>query len=105
MPQRAVTDSDPQHMAQASTDYLDAVAQHPDRAVEYTSGELREGGTSGLRRKYRRVARFDVRTVTVKPDEGVTENQVRTMYEDGHTERETVRLTFDEDGRITHATR
>lgn len=105
VPQRAGHESDPDEMAQTSIDYLNSVATDPEQAAEYTSGDLRDDGADGLRSRYEQVTDLAVQKIAVNPTTGVTENTVDTTYEDGHTERETVQLTFDEDGKISDADR
>lgn len=104
-PQRAGQEHDPDEMVDTSTDYLNAVANDPEKASQYTSGDLRDGGADELRNRYAQVTDLDVQRVSVDPDTGVTENTVDATYEDGHTERETVQLTFDDDGKISAAER
>lgn len=92
-------------MAKVSNNYLNTVTENPSKARQYTTGELHAKGADGLRRKYSRIAYFEVRKITVDESRGTAVNTVQVVYKDGHTEIQKRTLTFSADGKISHAGR
>lgn len=88
---------DPQTMASRSQKYLDTVTEDAAQAHEMTTGELRQQGTDGLRRKYAGIAYFEVRTIKVNQGDGYTVNSVKTVYNDGTSTTQQRTITFGDD--------
>ncbi len=95
-----VRSHDPKTMGQRSQDYLNTVTEDPETAHSMTTGELAEGGSDGLRRKYAGIAYFVVKHVYIDQNEGFTVNTVEVTHKNGNTTEETRKLYFGDGTKI-----
>lgn len=91
---------DAQAMGDNSEVFLNTVTTDPHEASSVTSGGLREEGAEGLRDRYRDVAYFEVKKVSIDQRRGVTVNTVEVTHKDGTKTMEQRTLTFGEDDKI-----
>lgn len=91
---------DPDTMGDRSEAFLNKVTEDPAAAAELTTGQLREQGAAGLQRRYADIAYFQVKTVHIDRDEGVTVNTVKTVRQDGSASSQRRTLSFGDDAKI-----
>ncbi|UUV35428.1 hypothetical protein NQK81_18935 [Amycolatopsis roodepoortensis] len=80
--------------------FLNTVTTNPQEASSVTSGGLREEGAEGLRDRYRDVAYFEVKKVSIDQRRGVTVNTVEVTHKDGTKTMEQRTFTFGDDDKI-----
>ncbi|RSN08260.1 hypothetical protein DMC63_34300 [Streptomyces sp. WAC 05977] len=80
--------------------FLNSVTTNPQEASSVTSGGLREEGAEGLRDRYRDVAYFEVKKVSIDQRRGVTVNTVEVTHKDGTKTMEQRTFTFGDDDKI-----
>ncbi|MER6761424.1 MULTISPECIES: hypothetical protein [Amycolatopsis] len=95
------TAADPNTMGNNSEKFFNNVTTDPSEASSVTSGDLKQQGPQGLRKRYAGVAYFEVKKVTIDPQHGTTVNTVEVTHEDGSKSTEQRTLTFDDNGKIT----
>ncbi|SFQ39619.1 hypothetical protein [Amycolatopsis rubida] len=88
-------------MGDNSEKFLNNVTTDPSAASSVTSGDLKQEGPQGLRKRYADVAYFEVKKVTIDPEHGTTVNTVEVTHQDGSKSTEQQTLTFDDNGKIT----
>ncbi|UKD54045.1 hypothetical protein L3Q65_40210 [Amycolatopsis sp. FU40] len=95
------TANDPNTMGNNSEKFFNNVTTDPSEASSVTSGDLKQQGPQGLRKRYADVAYFEVKKVTIDPQHGTTVNTVEVTHQDGSKSTEQQTLTFDDNGKIT----
>lgn len=95
------TANDPNTMGNNSEKFFNNVTTDPSTASSVTSGDLKQEGPQGLRKRYADVAYFEVKKVTIDPQHGTTVNTVEVTHQDGSKSTEQRTLTFDDNGKIT----
>ncbi|MFC3512142.1 hypothetical protein ACFORO_18365 [Amycolatopsis halotolerans] len=95
------TAADPNTMGNNSEKFFNNVTTDPSEASSVTSGDLKQQGAQGLRKRYADVAYFEVKKVTIDPQHGTTVNTVEVTHQDGSKSTEQRTLTFDDNGKIT----
>ncbi|WP_244223893.1 hypothetical protein [Amycolatopsis circi] len=95
------TAADPNTMGNNSEKFFNNVTTDPSAASSVTSGDLKQQGPQGLRKRYANVAYFEVKKVTIDPQHGTTVNTVEVTHQDGSKSTEQQTLTFDDNGKIT----
>ncbi len=95
------TASNPKTMGDNSEKFFNNVTTDPSEASSITSGELKQEGSQGLRKRYADVAYFEVKKVTIDPEHETTVNTLEVTHQDGSKTTEQRTLTFDDDGKIT----
>ncbi|WP_199785760.1 MULTISPECIES: hypothetical protein [Actinomycetes] len=95
------TTNDANTMGNNSEKFFNTVTTDPSEASSVTSGDLKQQGPQGLRKRYADVAYFEVKKVTIDPQHGTTVNTVEVTHKDGHKSTEQQTLTFDDNGKIT----
>ncbi|MFD2466715.1 hypothetical protein [Amycolatopsis silviterrae] len=95
------TANDPNKMGNNSETFFNNVTTDPSKASSVTSGDLKQEGSQGLRKRYSDVAYFEVKKVTIDPEHGTTVNTVEVTHQDGSKSTEQRTLTFDDNGKIT----
>lgn len=80
--------------------FLNSVTTNPQEASSVTSGGLRDEGAEGLRDRYRDVAYFEVKKVSIDQRRGVTVNTVEVTHKDGTKTMEQRTFTFGDDDKI-----
>ncbi|WP_370932127.1 hypothetical protein [Amycolatopsis sp. cg13] len=95
------TANDPNKMGNNSETFFNNVTTDPSKASSVTSGDLKQEGSQGLRKRYADVAYFEVKKVTIDPEHGTTVNTVEVTHQDGSKSTEQRTLTFDDNGKIT----
>ncbi|WP_406640700.1 hypothetical protein [Amycolatopsis sp. WGS_07] len=95
------TANDPNKMGNNSETFFNNVTTDPSKASAVTSGDLKQEGSQGLRKRYADVAYFEVKKVTIDPEHGTTVNTVEVTHQDGSKSTEQRTLTFDDNGKIT----
>ncbi|WP_409466840.1 hypothetical protein [Amycolatopsis sp. GA6-003] len=95
------TTNDANTMGNNSEKFFNTVTTDPSEASSVTSGELKQEGPQGLRKRYADVAYFEVKKVTIDPQHGTTVNTVEVTHKDGSKSTEQRTLTFDDNGKIT----
>lgn len=93
--------ADPNKMGDNSEKFFNNVTTDPSAASSVTSGDLKQQGPQGLRKRYAGVAYFEVKKVTIDPQHGTTVNTVEVTHQDGSKSTEQRTLTFDDNGKIT----
>lgn len=93
--------ADPNTMGNNSEKFFNTVTTDPSEASSVTSGDLKQEGPQGLRKRYADVAYFEVKKVTIDPRHGTTVNTVEVTHPDGSKSTEQRTLTFDDNGKIT----
>ncbi len=91
---------DAQAMGDNTEVFLNSVTTNPQQASAVTSGGLREEGAEGLRDRYRDVAYFEVKKVSIDQRRGVTVNTVEVTHKDGTKTMEQRTFTFGDDDKI-----
>ncbi|MFD6066640.1 hypothetical protein [Amycolatopsis lurida] len=91
---------DAQAMGDNTELFLNSVTTNPQEASSVTSGGLREEGAEGLRDRYRDVAYFEVKKVSIDQRRGVTVNTVEVTHKDGTKTMEQRTFTFGDDDKI-----
>ncbi|WP_238608604.1 hypothetical protein [Amycolatopsis sp. Poz14] len=95
------TAGDADTMGNNSEKFFNNVTTDPSEASSVTSGDLKQQGPQGLRKRYADVAYFEVKKVTIDPQHGTTVNTVEVTHQDGSKSTEQQTLTFDDNGKIT----
>lgn len=88
-------------LAQRSQEYLNTVTEDAEAAYELTTGELAAEGPDGLRERYAEIAYVEVRHVYIDQNEGYTLNEIDVTYPDGSKERQTRKLVFEANEKIS----
>lgn len=95
------TANDANTMGNNSEKFFNTVTTDPSEASSVTSGDLKQQGPQGLRKRYADIAYFEVKKVTIDPQHGTTVNTVEVTRKDGSKSTEQRTLTFDDNGKIT----
>ncbi|WP_235079597.1 hypothetical protein [Amycolatopsis orientalis] len=95
------TASNANTMGNNSEKFFNTVTTDPSEASSVTSGDLKQQGPQGLRKRYADVAYFEVKKVTIDPEHGTTVNTLEVTHKDGSKSTEQRTLTFDDNGKIT----
>ncbi|WP_211226866.1 hypothetical protein [Amycolatopsis benzoatilytica] len=95
------TTSNANTMGNNSEKFFNNVTTDPATASSVTSGDLKEEGPQGLRKRYSGVAYYEVKKVTIDPEHNTTVNTVEVTNRDGSKTTEQRTLTFDDNGKIT----